>query len=337
MIDYLTHPKFLNYDPSVLPSSQGGGGGMGTKTYRVLEALRDVYPRTQGICDASEITADTVLIEPLRFTLTTEGYGDREYENVEQLIHGLRNHKSRKILYCSELTLMRMPHLLREQVVKLSDVVTANCKFQANVFKYVNVNTNHILCDPVPDVFLSRLSYKERKPRLVATGNVSWQKNAPQVTEVFKRLKDVVERVYVGSASLWYTALEEEGPQRLQDELYANTDRVVNEATTDQIAREFQNARFGLWCAFHDTFATGAQEMIMAGVPVVAAKHGLASEIPVWSASGVREQVAAIKRLMSETDESLEEQSEQISKWSVEHVSYSAFQRQLKEVLRAVW
>ena len=121
MIDYLTHPKFLNYDPSVLPSSQGGGGGMGTKTYRVLEALRDVYPRTQGICDASEITADTVLIEPLRFTLPTEGYGDREYESVEKLIHGLRNHKSRKILYCSELTLMRMPHFLREQVVGLFD------------------------------------------------------------------------------------------------------------------------------------------------------------------------------------------------------------------------
>ena len=337
MIDYLTHPKFLNYDPSILPSSQGGGGGMGTKTYRVLEALRDVYPRTQGICDASEITADTVLIEPLRFTLPTEGYGDREYENVEKLIHGLRNHESRKILYCSELTLMRMPHDLREQVLGLFDCVTANCKFQANVFKYVNVNTNHILCDPVPDVFLSRLTYRERKPRLVATGNVSWQKNAPQVTEVFKGLKGAVERVYVGSASLWYTALEEEGPQRLQEELYANTDRVVREATTEQIAREFQNARFGFWCAFHDTFATGAQEMIMSGMPVVAAKHGLASEIPVWSASGVRAQVEAIKRLSSETDESLEEQSERISKWAVENVSYAAFQGQLKEVLRAVW
>ena len=337
MIDYLTHPKFLNYDPSILPSSQGGGGGMGTKTYRVLEALRDVYPRTQGICDASEITADTVLIEPLRFTLLTEGHGDREYESVEQLIHELQNHESRKILYCSELTLMRMPHDLREQVLGLCNLVTANCKFQANVFKYVGVHTSHILCDPVPDVFLSRLSYRERKPRLVATGNVSWQKNAPQVTEVFKGLKGAVERVYVGSASLWYTALEEEGPQRLQEELYANTDRVVHEATTEQIAEEFQNARFGLWCAYHDTFATGAQEMMMSGMPVVAAKHGLASEIPVWCASGVRAQVEAIKRLSKETDESLEGQSERISKWARENVSYAAFQGQLKEVLRAVW
>ena len=38
MIDYLTHPKSLNYDPAISPSSQGGGGGMSTKTYRVLEA-----------------------------------------------------------------------------------------------------------------------------------------------------------------------------------------------------------------------------------------------------------------------------------------------------------
>ena len=75
----------------------------------------------------------------------------------------------------------------------------------------------------------------------------------------------------------------------------------------------------------------------MSGIPVVAAKHGLASEIPVWSASGVRTQVEAIKRLLNETDESLEKQSERISKWADENVSYAAFQGQLKEVLRSVW
>ena len=142
MIDYLTHPKFVDYDPNLLPSAQGGGGGMGTKTHRVLKALKDVYPRTRGICDAGEITADTVLIEPLRFTLSMRRYEDqRNYESVEQLIHGLRNHESRKILYCSELTLLRMPHFLREQVLGFCDLVTANCKFQAHLFKYVNVHT----------------------------------------------------------------------------------------------------------------------------------------------------------------------------------------------------
>ena len=45
-----------------------------------------------------------------------------------------------------------------------------------------------------------------------------------------------------------------------------------------------------------------------------AAKHGLVVEISVWSASGVKVQVKAIKQLTSETDESLGEQSEGISK-----------------------
>ena len=336
MIDYLTHPKFLYYDPTVLPSVQGGGGGMGTKTHRTLEALREVFPKTTGIYNSSDIAADTVLIEPLRFTLPLRGFADRDYENTEQLIAGLKEYRGKKILYCSELTLMRMPHRFRKRILALCDAVTANCKFQANVFKYVGVHASHILCDPLPDAFLPKLKYSDRQPRLVATGNVSWQKNAPQVIEVFKALKGVVERVYVGSASLWYDASTEDVPQRLQNELYENTDRVVREATTPQIAEEFHNARFGLWVAFHDTFATAAQEMIMAGMPVAAAKHGLASEIPVRSAIGVRAQVEAIKHLSSQSDTELEAQSKRLTQWARENVSYEAFKRQLNEVLRTI-
>ena len=337
MIDYLTHPKFVNYDCAQLPSAQGGGGGMGVKTYRVLEALRSVYPKTRVITDGYEIKADTVLIEPLRFSLATAPFSAKPHQTADELLEFLVNSPAKKILYCSELTLMRMPHSIRDQVLACCDAVTTNCAFQANVFKYVGVRGTFKLCDPVPDVFLSRLSYADRKPRIVATGNISWQKNAPQVIEVFKALKGVVERVYVGSASLWHDVSNEEIPQRLQEAFYAHTDRVIPEATTQQIASEFHNARFGLWVAYHDTFATATQEMIMAGLPVVAAKHGLTSEIPVWPASGVREQVEAIKRLLRESDESLEEQSKRISKWAVENVSYTAFETQLKEVLRKVW
>ena len=61
MIDYLTHPKFVNYDPSILPSSQGGGGGMGTKTSRVLGGAAETFIRERrGFAMRSEITAETV-------------------------------------------------------------------------------------------------------------------------------------------------------------------------------------------------------------------------------------------------------------------------------------
>lgn len=337
MIDYLTHPKFVDYDCAQLPSAQSGGGGMGVKTSRVLEALRSVYPNTRAITDGFQIESDTVLIEPLRFSLATAQYSAKPHQTADELLEFLVNSDAKKILYCSELTLMRMPHSIREQVLACCDAVTTNCAFQANVFKYVGVRGTHKLCDPVPDVFLPRLSCRDRKPRVVATGNVSWEKNAPQVIEVFKALKGVVERVYVGSASLWHDASNEEIPQRLQEVLYGHTDRVVKEATTQQIANEFHNARFGLWVAYHDTFATATQEMIMAGLPVVAAKHGLVSEIPVWAASGVRGQVETIKRLLGESNESLEEQSKRISTWAAENMSYAAFQKQVASILKAVW
>ena len=43
---------------------------------------------------------------------------------------------------------------------------------------------------------------------------------------------------------------------------------------TQQIENELHQAKFGLWAVFHDTFATTAQEAIMAGMPMVAAKAG---------------------------------------------------------------
>ena len=338
MIDYLTHPKFTGYDESQPPSSQPkGGGGMATKTCRVLEALRQRYPKTSVITNAEQISADTVLIEPLRFTLPTEGYPGHDHDTPHELLEKLKNSSAKKILYNSELTLLRISPSLREQILSVCDLVTTNCKFQTDLFKYVNLYSSHTLCDPIPDVFLPRTDYSRRKPRVVVTGNISWQKNAPQVIEVFKGLKGVIERVYIGSASLWFDTSNEDGPQRLQDELYAHTDRVVHDATTPQMVDEFHNARFGLWLAYHDTFASGLREMLMAGMPVVAAKHGLALEIPVWSASGVRAQVDAVKRLVDEPDDALEEQSKRISRLAYEAVSYSAFQDQIKEVLNAVW
>ena len=114
---------------------------MRTKTYRVVEALKDVYPRTRVICNSADIEADTVLIAPLRFALSSGSHGDR-CEPLNGIIYGLSQHKGRKILYCSELGLLGAVN-----------TVTANCRFQAKLFKYIDVNVGGILCDPIPDIF----------------------------------------------------------------------------------------------------------------------------------------------------------------------------------------
>lgn len=67
MIDHLTHPKFVNYDPSVLPSAQGGG--MGTKTYRALEAIKEVYPRSRVSYNDFEFLRELRSKYPKRFSV----------------------------------------------------------------------------------------------------------------------------------------------------------------------------------------------------------------------------------------------------------------------------
>lgn len=75
-------------------------------------------------------------------------------------------------------------------------------------------------------------------------------------------MKGVVERVYVGSASLWYDASGEEEPQRLQEELYKHCDHIVREATTEQVAKEFHQARFGLWVALNSFLKLNDKEFV---------------------------------------------------------------------------
>ena len=340
MIDYLTHPKYLAYEPSILPSQQScRGGGMHVKTWCVLDALKDIYPRTRGISDSSEIEAETVLIEPLRFALPIMDTDDhnRDYETNEMLLEGLKAHNGRKVLFCTEFSMMRIDPALRAKILKVCDVVTASCNFQRNLFKYININANHILRDPIPPICFGTTDHKTRRPDLIATGNISWQKNSQQIIEVFKALKNIVHRVYIGSASLWYDTTDDPVQQRLEDEIQKHSDLVIKECNLQQIATRFQESRFGLWVAWHDTTAVAVHQMLASGMLITAANHGLASEIPVWTASGVKKQVQAVTQLVATSDETLELQSERVSTWAKQNVSYTAFYDQIQQVLKAIW
>ena len=329
MINYLTHPQFASYDLRLPPSMQGGGGGMSAKTARVVEALSEVYPNPKVVTNSWEIDADTLLIEPLRFWLSvTEGY-----EDADTLLDNLKEYDGRKILYCSEMTLLRFQPELRNRLLKLCDVVTANCKFQARLFWYVNVHPR-ILCDPIPLSFYKDSTYYlDRKETIVASGNISWTKNVHGLIEVFKGLKGHVERVYIGSAKLWSTGTQDQSAHRLEDALYDVCDRVIEDATQQEVIEAFTSARFGVWVAYHDVFATAVHEMLLSGLNVVTAKHGLARELPVSVGSGTADLINSVMALSVSSPEELQAKSDENAQWATKRVAYPAFLGQLKSIL----
>lgn len=296
---------------------------MPIKTYRTLEVLRQVYPKTRGISSAHEITADTVLIEPLRFTMAD----DNIIEELEQV-------PAKKVLVCSEFAMLRLPPAERRRILAMASAITANCEFQARLFRYIDVKVDGLLCDPIPDNFCLPAS-PSRSNSVVACGNIAPNKNSEGVIEVFRALEGVCERVYVGSASLWGSG--NRAGDKLQQRLYAVCDRVVEDATPSEVAVEFQQAKVGFWCAYHDCFATSVHEMLKCGVPVISAPHGLSQELPVVVGNSIAEQVDKIGVILDSSDDEYAANSQQLAAWGEKRASYQTFQQQFQGVLRKIW
>ena len=326
MIDYLTYFDYARYDPNIAPSRQGTAGGMQSKTYRVREALDAYYPGSKVVSNIEEITAPVVLIEPLSFFML---------EDPEAELNKLKMVNAKKIVYGSEYAPMRMSPSMRSLLFDNVDLVTANCYFLKRLLTYIGIDASHILTDPMSEVFSPPESQDERKNRIVAMGQVSAEKNTKQVTEVFKRLEGVAERVYIGSASLW-------GPdpmraKQLEEELFEHCDRILPDAKPSEIAVELQQAKVGYWCAFHDTWSTCTHEMIACGLPVIAANHGLAEELPVTTASEIDDQIRLIQETLTLPSDEYLKLSASLDKWNRENASYAVFLSQLQTVLRRVF
>ena len=338
MLDYLTHPKFLNYNTNNLPSSQGGTrGSLSIKTANVITALRQIYPKTRAISDSDQITADTILIEPSRFIQPTNDNPDKPHDSPYELIQKLKEHSAKKILYCSDLSLIQMHPPLRNQLIDAVDLATVNSDFQRSSFKYINFFCKHTLCNPAAPVFTPSKPFSDRENILVATGNISWRRNIRQVIEAFRILKNQVRTSFIGSAFLWNENNIEPEAAQLQEELYTVTDSIVKEATTPEIAKTFHSAKFGLWANWHDSAHLTLHEMLMSGLTIVTSKHAIAESLPVYNHSGVAEQVAALHGLIQSDSELLERQSEKITKWAQENVSYSTFLDQITAILKEIW
>ena len=338
MIDYLTHPAMSNFNPFELPSKQGGGGGMHLKTYFVKEALDQFYPNSRMITDTFDIQNKVVLIEPLRLALgiDPEKY-DRDFENNDQLLEGLKKTDATKILLTTEFSMLRLPSAMRRQLVYACDAVAASCKFQSKLLRYAGIETPHIIRDTISDIYCSPIPWKDRKDQIVSVGQISWQKNTSRTIALFKALEGKVERIYVGSHALWRALDQNEHSIRLQNELYENCDRVIRECTIAELAKLFYVTKYGLWTAIHDTTSTGTISMLRAGIPVVSAEHGYAHGLPIQKAYSLSDQIQATQDMLDADNDKMSELSEKAIEWCEDNVSYDSFARQLTNVMRTVY
>lgn len=324
MIDYLTWERYLKYDLSLLPEQQGQGGGMPVKTARVLSVLGKRY-FVKGISKVTDATAPLLLIEPLRFHLYEED------EDIFELLSLLKSHPSKKILYCSEMALLRLEPSVLDELLSCIDIITCNCLYQANMFRYIGVKPDAILTDPIPcDVF--KLSSDRHKKRVIATGNISWQKNAEYLIEIFSELQALsVETCYIGSANLWGKTSDPFN-LNLEKALKAVTTYYHASLTQAETAEVMRSCSVGLWTAWHECFGMGLAELMASGLYCWMFPHGLRDERPGLDLDfdSTADAALAIAQSIDTPPECLSQTSRD---WAVENVSYEAFLDQFESII----
>ena len=123
------------------------------RTYRIREALQEVYPSTRLIANAQDIKAEVVFIEPIRFSMAVEG----AFEDNDTLLMTLNEYKAdggKVVLLCSEYTLAKIRPALRDQLVALADEITYNTRHQASKLQYVGIQPTHYAGDPIHGLLL---------------------------------------------------------------------------------------------------------------------------------------------------------------------------------------
>ena len=323
MIDYLTCDHYARYDPYKSPLEQGGSGGMQSKTYRTLEALQSYFPGSRVVTEVDEIKQSVVLIEPIRFTL-----GD--FDSIEKL----KWVEAKKIAFGGEFAPLRMSVSERHRFLEHVDTVTYHSRFLKDLFRYIGIRAMYPLTEVVSPIFEPGDNPGNRERRIVAMGNISWEKNSARVIEVFKQLKGDCERVYIGSGSLWGEDVSKN--RALEDALFDNCDTIISNATPTEVAAELQKSKVGFWCAIHDAWSNSVHEMIASGVPVVASCHGLAAELPVARAIDIGVQVKLIRQILDMPTEDYIAKAKSLHAWSQDNTSHNVFIKQLQHILKAI-
>ena len=336
MINYLTRKRYQEFNPYLRISKQNNGaGGMHSKIWRVNDVLNEVY-YVHFISDTKDIKYRVVIIDPMRVSPVEIS---KTMETSEEVFKGLQSHKSQGgkiIVLCTEKTILRLDPDTREGLINIADAVTSNCQFLTSLMKYIDLEPTTTLCDPVPDDFEVIYPTKPAKPKLVTLGQISYPKNTDYLIEVYTALKEQVPELnitYVGSSRQWNTKL---GTSELEHELSKVVDNLYNDATTNDVIRELHTSTLGLWVAHHDTSAQGTLEMLASGLPVLAAPHGLADELPVIICNSIPDIVDNTKRILKLTPKGWERKSKDIIKWWKQNNSYEVFLNQFQSIIRSI-
>ena len=168
------------------------GGGMNTKAYNFLKAVDG-----QLIDDLSEtVDHGIALIDPLAISQITPLSKGESPDRIADFERSLMT----KILWCEEQEIIRCNYNQRLSLCDKADGVYACNLYLQSILKEYGIDAG-VLYSPVDHTLFKPA--KQKKPKIVVSGQVSYAKGTDKIIEMFGLLPDEIEKVFVGNAKLW--------------------------------------------------------------------------------------------------------------------------------------
>ena len=321
----LIPPHMAGYDLTRAPGPQNHGGGVGVKYARMQQALSTLYP-AERISSLEDVTADTVIVDWLWFGY--QGFHTRA-DAIDAFIQkGIRN-----VMLCGSETnvLCWQPQLLTK-LLKSVRWVTHNCEYQRQMYRSAGIYDSHYLCDPVPE----RLFYPAQKAaRLIASGQVSWQKRSEAVSQLFMLLKGSgIETCYLGSATLWGDKESEVAQAdrfRLERDIEQAADIFHRNVPQAEMAYWTNTAQHYVHVAYHDCSSQGMQEAALAGAVLWGLQHPICAERPVFMFDTIEELADGLIHFPTPQ---LSIRAEEVHTFAHKSWSMEAFERQFTRIVQ---
>lgn len=324
MLAYLNLEKYINYDLARPPGKDNPGGGVATKTQRVLQAASQwMIVGTHKFSEADKY--HIALVEPLIFSHSNDmSVGDKvkEYEELDCL----------KILYATEMAFVRLAKPLRDRIVKASDYITCVNHYHRDIFHKMGVRVDSILCDPIPESVFIPGDTKERV--IIAENRIDWKKNTQTLIAAYECFKEETDfkLEYIGTPDMWG---HEDVPQReveIMHQLQDLCDVYHGSIKQSEVASAFGKAAVLFHCAYHEVYSEGTWEANMCGcVPFALGYHPLFNRI---TENRFRDIVNLTETLNSMEADDFEMESLRVQELAMKTCSYAAFQNQLSDIFK---
>lgn len=261
-LDFLLPERFADYDLAKPPGFNNRGGGVGTKYARVEEAGGDDY-ECRRIHDLDQIESDIVFADWLWFCVGEEIQLKEQVKSFAAL-------DKMKVLYGSELSVLRWPRQTLERLLDSVHVVTHNTDYQKSLYRIVGIYNSLFLCDPIP----SRFRPDQKARRLVCMGQIEESKRSAAVLDIFQRLSETeIECIYLGGPTLWGSPNYARKANDLASAIEDIADMYILNATEAEVAKVLAVSAFHAHVAYLDVASCSQQENAAAGVVTFSLTH----------------------------------------------------------------